>query len=87
MLPANPFWCYSPSDSVYPIHCTSCYNDSIASHGAVRGAVLRLACPTSHALTLAAKRREHSVSCADSTVGATLANMSVLASPPKHGCA
>ena len=37
-------------------------------------------------LTFCAKRSEHSDSCANSLVGATLTNMSVLASPPRHGC-
>lgn len=36
--------------------------------------------------TLAAKRREHSDSGAAAGAGATLTNMSVLASPPSAGC-
>ena len=41
-----------------------------------------LAVPISHALTFAAKRREHSDSCAADASGAMFKNMSVLASPP-----
>ena len=38
------------------------------------------------ALTLAAKRRLHRDSAAASAVGATLATISIFASPPRHGC-
>lgn len=39
-----------------------------------------------HAFTFAAKRSEQSVSCSDAASGLTLTNISVLPSPPRHGC-
>lgn len=42
--------------------------------------------PVSTALTLAAKRSEHSDSPTDAGSGLMLTNISVLPSPPRHGC-
>lgn len=38
------------------------------------------------AFTLVANLREQTVSCSDSASGLTLTNISVLPSPPRHGC-
>jgi len=44
------------------------------------------ASPISHALTLAAKRREFSDSARNSSLGDTFTNISVLLSLPMYGC-
>ena len=49
-------------------------------------ATWRLGMPISQELTFAANLREHNDSLADCFVGATLTNMRVFASPPRHGC-
>ena len=68
--------------------CSSCHSRTMTSTSVIHLAKLveRRAVPISVALTFAAKRRLHSDSLAALSVGATLAIMSILASPPRQPC-